>query len=55
MPAIANGMIICLLIVFIYAIIGVSLFKGLFFHCVFDTEEENEALLPEVDTKDDCL
>jgi len=55
MPAIANGMIICLLIVFIYAIIGVSLFKGLFFHCVFDGDEDEANLLPLVDTKDDCL
>ena len=30
MPAIANGMIICFLVVFIYAIIGISLFKGQF-------------------------
>ena len=55
MPAIANGMIICLLVVFIYAIIGVSLFKGLFFHCHFEGEEESEGLLEQVDTKADCL
>lgn len=28
LPAILNGMIVCFLIVFIYAIIGMSLFKG---------------------------
>lgn len=34
LPAIANGMIVCLLIVFIYAIAGVNLFKGKFFSCI---------------------
>ena len=28
MPAIANGMVVCCLIVFIYAVIGIGLFKG---------------------------
>lgn len=33
LPAIANGMIVCCLIVFVYAIIGVSFFKGQFHQC----------------------
>jgi hypothetical protein len=52
-----NGYIVCCLIIFIYAIIGVSFFKGQFFRCVFigETEIENLRRLEEVFTKQDCL
>lgn len=33
LPAIGNGIIVASLIVFIYAIIGISFFKGSFFYC----------------------
>lgn len=41
LPSILNGMMVCGLIIFIYAIIGISLFKGKFQHCVF-TELKDE-------------
>jgi len=47
MPAIANGMLVCALIVFIYAIVGISFFKGQFFRCSL----HDKAIL----TKQDCL
>jgi len=36
LPAIFNGIVVCSLIIFIYAIIGISFFKGKFMHCAFD-------------------
>ncbi len=36
LPAIFNGIIVASLVLFIYAIIGTSLFKGSFFHCQLD-------------------
>jgi hypothetical protein len=54
MPAIANGMIVCFLVVFIYAIIGISLFKGQFQSCLFTTEISKEEFVKIV-TKADCL
>ena len=51
MPAIANGMIICTLIVFIYAIIGISFFKGKFYHC----DLEDSSLLVNIITRQDCI
>jgi len=54
MPAIANGMIVCFLFVLIYAIIGISMFKGTFYHCEFETAELAERYLPRINTKHDC-
>lgn len=57
MPAIANGIVVCSLIIFIYAILGVNMFKGKFFYCHFDPTvfSDVEKLLEQVDTKQDCL
>ena len=33
LPSIINGLIICSLFIFMFAIIGVSLFKGSFYYC----------------------
>ena len=54
MPAIANGMIVCFLFVLIYAIIGISMFKGTFYHCEFETIALAERYLPRITTKQDC-
>ena len=40
MPAIFTGLIVVSGVVFIYAILGVSLFKGRFFHCRFERGRE---------------
>ena len=40
LPAIANGILICTLVIFIYAIIGISLFKGQFYYCDFILESK---------------
>lgn len=46
MPAIFTGMVVCQLVIFIYATIGVSLFKGRFRRCYFTGEQAfNENLL----------
>lgn len=55
LPAIANGMIVCLLIVFIYAIAGVNLFKGKFYSCVLDDQVRFKEIEPQILTKQDCL
>ena len=56
-PAISNGMIVCFLIVYIYAIIGVSFFKGQFFQCTYIDKglEIHEQLILETTNKEDCL
>ena len=51
LPAIANGMIVCLLIVFIYAIAGVNLFKGKFYSCVINDQDKFRQLEPTIITK----
>ena len=51
LPAIANGMIVCCLIVFIYAILGVSFFKGQFYRCIFPGIEEDDPLYKTIITK----
>ena len=52
-------MIVCLLILFIYAIIGVSFFKGQFYRCtmiwVVNDVEKNNQLLSTILTKEQCL
>jgi hypothetical protein len=57
--AILNGSIVCALIVLIYAIIGLSIFKGKFYHCVFIWEgadtQANVELLRGVETKYECV
>jgi hypothetical protein len=57
MPAIANGIVVCSLIIFIYAILGVNMFKGKLYHCHFDPTVYGtaEELLEKVDTKQDCI
>jgi hypothetical protein len=59
LPAIASGMIICQLVVFIYAIIGVSLFKGKFFRCVFRNTpqimHEEEDYHQDIFSDQDCV
>ena len=55
LPAILNGVIVCFLIVFIYAIIGISLFKGQFFSCILVWEntdsQPNQDLLRSIKDK----
>ena len=36
LPSIINGLIVCLLVIFIFGIIGINLFKGSFYTCRFD-------------------
>mmetsp|Transcript_35371 Transcript_35371/g.54137 ORF Transcript_35371/g.54137 Transcript_35371/m.54137 type:complete len:153 (+) Transcript_35371:3086-3544(+) len=52
-------MLVCSLVVFIYAIILISFFKGSFHFCWFDKEqflqEEIDQLVPTVEDSDDCL
>ena len=57
LPAIANGMLICTLVIFIYAIIGISLFKGQFQYCDFilESRELSADILSSIFTKDECL
>lgn len=59
LPAIGNAIIVCSLILCIYAILGISLFKGTFFHCSLErtphSKEVIEQKLLEVDTKEDCF
>jgi len=57
LPAIINGMVVCFLVIFIYAIIAISIFKGQFFHCLFPgmTPLESEQMLKNVVTKQDCI
>jgi voltage-dependent calcium channel T type alpha-1I len=55
LPAIANGMIVCLLIVFIYAIAGVNLFKGKFYRCLNHDPDFFDSLDNNIITKEDCL
>ena len=49
LPAILNGLIVCGLIVFIYAIIGISYFKGQFQHCSIRIQPD-----PEIDDITNC-
>lgn len=51
LPAIANGMIVCCLIVFIYAILGVSFFKGQFYRCIFPGMEDDDPFYQTIITK----
>jgi voltage-gated cation channel len=51
LPAIANGMIVCLLVVFIYAIAGVNLFKGKFYSCLIPDQDEFEEIEHTIITK----
>jgi hypothetical protein len=57
LPAIANGILICTLVIFIYAIIGISLFKGQFLYCDFILlpDEVSKDLLSRITTKEECL
>lgn len=47
LPAIGNGVIVCSLILLLYAIVGISLFKGRFWYCVpkFETGTEYSVYL----------
>ena len=36
LPAIGNGIIVCCLILYIYAILGISIFKGKFYNCALE-------------------
>ena len=59
LPAIANGMIVCQLVVFIYAIIGVSLFKGKFYRCHYrNTSNDNfdaDEIFADIIDEQDCI
>jgi len=55
LPAIANGFIVCQLVVFIYAIIGISLFKGTFYNCEMGNSADRELFEQSEQTKDDCI
>lgn len=55
LPAIINGLIVCSLVVFIYAIIGISFFKGRFWECKFKFSDNEESLKEKVFKKADCL
>ena len=59
MPSIINGLIICSLFIFIFAIIGVNFFKGAFSKCIFDENkfenDEINILISSIDTSTDCL
>ena len=46
LPAIVNGVIVCGLILLLYAIVGISLFKGRFWYCKdkYVTGESSEVL-----------
>ena len=43
-PAIFNGMIFCILVVFIYAIIGMSFLKGELYYCAFKNNSKPDVL-----------
>lgn len=59
LPAIGNAIIVCSLILCIYAILGISIFKGKFYYCSLDStpysEKEVKRILETVNTKDDCI
>ena len=42
LPSIMNGLIVCMLVIFIFGIIGVNLFKGSFYNCRFDPSQFTE-------------
>ena len=52
-------MIVCQLVVFIYAIIGVSLFKGKFYQCIYRNSPmdtyDNEELFVDILNEQDCI
>lgn len=55
-PSMTNVLIVCALIILIFAIMGVNFFKGAFFHCKqsFDPAVP-EINMDEIDTAEDCL
>jgi len=59
LPAIGNAIIVCSLILCIYAILGISIFKGQFYYCNLDSTPYSvkglKEVLQSVDTKEDCL
>jgi hypothetical protein len=54
-PNIINVLIISFLFFLIFGIIGVSLFKGTYYHCILPLPEELLLTLDLVDTRLDCL
>lgn len=59
LPSMANVLLVCLLFILIFSIMGVSFFKGSFWHCIamYDPvkDVDNFIDLAKVDTKEDCL
>ena len=55
-PSMTNVLIVCALIILIFAIMGVNFFKGTFFSCApsFDPKAK-EIDMDKIDTKKDCL
>jgi hypothetical protein len=52
LPAMTNVTIVCFLFLLIFAIVGVSFFKGAFGYCIM--EEHYEHLIDTIHTKEDC-
>ena len=48
-------MIVCSLIIIIYAVIGINCFKGQFYHCVINDEILKANNIPFIITKEQCL
>ena len=52
LPSMTNVLTVTILLLLIYAIMGVNFFKGTFFHCV---ELPPDISINEIDTKSDCI
>jgi hypothetical protein len=50
-PSMTNVLLVCLLLLLIFAIMGVNFFKGAFYSC----QDLTELQLNLIDTKQDCL
>ena len=56
LPSMTNVLLICFLFILIFAIMGVSFFQGMFYHCVKGpTIASTDAWLATVKTKADCI
>lgn len=50
-PSMTNVLLVCSLLLLIFAIMGVNFFKGMFYHC----NNVSELVLLDIETMDDCL
>jgi voltage-dependent calcium channel L type alpha-1D len=54
LPAIFSGMLICSLVILVYAIIGVNFFKGGFYYCYTGLVDLSEEIVAGIDSRKQC-